>query len=81
MRIGIIGGTGLYNIEGLSNESWQTIKTPFGPPSDQFLLAQIGDQELVFLPRHGRAHNILPMEINHPRLSKYPVSLDRLLTL
>ncbi|HCF96270.1 MAG: S-methyl-5'-thioadenosine phosphorylase [Verrucomicrobiota bacterium] len=65
MRLGIIGGTGLYQITGESKDSWTTLSTPFGAPSDQLLITSIHGQETVFLPRHGRKHNILPMEINH----------------
>jgi 5'-methylthioadenosine phosphorylase len=64
-RIGIIGGTGLYNIEGFTNQKWVTVKTPFGQPSDQFLTGKIAGREVVFLPRHGRGHRILPSELNH----------------
>jgi 5'-methylthioadenosine phosphorylase len=64
-RIGIIGGSGLYNIEGFVNQEWQKIKTPFGPPSDDFLTGVLAGREVVFLPRHGRGHRILPSELNH----------------
>ncbi len=64
-RIGIIGGTGLYNIEGLTRQKWITVRTPFGPPSDQFLTGELEGREVVFLPRHGRGHRILPSELNH----------------
>jgi 5'-methylthioadenosine phosphorylase len=64
-RIGIIGGTGLYNIEGFTNQKWVTVKTPFGNPSDQLLTGKIAGRDVVFLPRHGRGHRILPSELNH----------------
>ena len=64
-RIGIIGGTGLYNIEGFTNQKWVKIKTPFGKPSDDLLTGKIAGREVVFLPRHGRGHKILPSELNH----------------
>ena len=64
-RIGIIGGTGLYNIEGFTNQKWVTVKTPFGNPSDQLLTGKIAGRDVVFLPRHGRGHKILPTELNH----------------
>lgn len=64
-RIGIIGGSGLYNIEGLENQSWKAVETPFGKPSDEFLLGKLERREVVFLPRHGRGHRILPSELNH----------------
>jgi 5'-methylthioadenosine phosphorylase len=64
-RIGIIGGTGLYNIEGFTNQKWVKVKTPFGKPSDDLLTGKIADRDVVFLPRHGRGHRILPSELNH----------------
>jgi 5'-methylthioadenosine phosphorylase len=64
-RIGIIGGSGLYNIEGFTNQKWTTVKTPFGAPSDQLLTGRLGGRDVVFLPRHGRGHRILPSELNH----------------
>jgi 5'-methylthioadenosine phosphorylase len=64
-RIGIIGGTGLYNIEGFTNQKWMKVKTPFGKPSDDLLTGKIAGRDVVFLPRHGRSHKILPSELNH----------------
>ena len=64
-RIGIIGGSGLYHIEGFTNQKWVTVKTPFGPPSDQFLAGRLAGRDVVFLPRHGRGHRLLPGELNH----------------
>jgi 5'-methylthioadenosine phosphorylase len=64
-RIGIIGGSGLYHIEGFSNQKWVTVKTPFGSPSDRLLAGRLAGREVVFLPRHGRGHRILPGELNH----------------
>jgi 5'-methylthioadenosine phosphorylase len=64
-KIGIIGGTGLYNIEGFTNQKWVKVKTPFGAPSDDLLTGKIAGREIVFLPRHGRGHKILPSELNH----------------
>ena len=64
-RIGIIGGTGLYNIEGFTNQKWVKVKTPFGPPSDDLLTGRLAGRDVVFLPRHGRGHRILPNELNH----------------
>ena len=63
-RIGIIGGSGLYNIEGFTNQK-STVKTPFGAPSDQLLTGRLGGRDVVFLPRHARGHRILPSELNH----------------
>ena len=64
-RIGIIGGTGLYNIEGFTNQKWVKVKTPFGNPSDELLTGKIAGRDVVFLPRHGRGHKLLPTELNH----------------
>ena len=64
-RIGIIGGSGLYHIEGFTHQKWVKVKTPFGAPSDQLLTGQLGGREVVFLPRHCRGHRILPSELNH----------------
>ena len=64
-RIGIIGGTGLYNIEGFTSQKWVKVKTPFGNPSDALLTGKLAGRDVVFLPRHGRGHRILPSELNH----------------
>jgi 5'-methylthioadenosine phosphorylase len=64
-RIGIIGGTGLYGIEGFTGQKWVKVKTPFGSPSDDLLTGKLAGREVVFLPRHGRGHRILPTELNH----------------
>jgi len=62
--LGIIGGSGLYGIEGLGNTRWQRIASPFGEASDELLFGELDGQPLVFLPRHGRGHVIPPSEIN-----------------
>ena len=64
-RIGIIGGSGLYDIEGLENQSWSKVDTPFGSPSDELLTGTLAGREVVFLPRHARGHGLLPSELNH----------------
>lgn len=64
-RIGIIGGSGLYEIDGLEETRWVRVKTPFGPPSDEFLTGTLAGREVVFLPRHGRGHRLLPSELPH----------------
>jgi 5'-methylthioadenosine phosphorylase len=64
-RIGIIGGSGLYHIEGFTKQKWVKVKTPFGAPSDDFLTGELAGREVVFLPRHGRGHRITPSELNH----------------
>ena len=62
--IGIIGGSGLYDIEGLTNVEEMRLDTPFGAPSDAYVVGRLGDAKLVFLPRHGRGHKVAPNEIN-----------------
>lgn len=64
-KIGIIGGSGLYHLEGFTRQKWVKVKTPFGNPSDEFLTGELGGREVVFLPRHARGHRILPAELNH----------------
>jgi 5'-methylthioadenosine phosphorylase len=64
-RIGIIGGSGLYHIEGFTDQKWVKVKTPFGSTSDDFLTGRLEGREVVFLPRHGRGHRLLPTELNH----------------
>ncbi|HXI83304.1 MAG TPA: S-methyl-5'-thioadenosine phosphorylase [Verrucomicrobiae bacterium] len=65
MKTGIIGGSGLYEMEGIERKRWNRVTTPFGKPSDEYLTGRIGEREVVFLPRHGRGHSILPSELNH----------------
>ena len=65
MKVGIIGGSGLYEMEGLEDVEHRTIETSFGMPSDDYVCGRIGGNEVAFLPRHGRGHRILPAEINH----------------
>src|SRR5512139_869863 len=62
--LGIIGGSGVYDIEGLANKRWQRVESPFGEPSDELLFGELNGQQMVFLPRHGRGHKIPPSEIN-----------------
>jgi 5'-methylthioadenosine phosphorylase len=62
--IGIVGGTGLYDLEGLTGQEWRRVESPFGAPSDELLFGMFGDHRVVFLPRHGRGHRIPPHEIN-----------------
>src|SRR4029079_5080980 len=64
-RIGIIGGSGLYHLEGFTNQKWVKVKTPFGAPSDDLLTGTLGGRQVIFLPRHGRGHRVLPTELNH----------------
>ena len=65
MTIGIIGGSGLYDLPGLADTRWVTVDTPWGAPSDQVFLGRLGDAQLAFLPRHGRGHRIPPGEVNY----------------
>ena len=63
--IGIIGGSGLYQIDGFSNPQEHQIDTPFGPPSDAIIGGEVAGRRVFFLPRHGRGHRLLPHELNH----------------
>ena len=63
-KIGIIGGSGLYKMEGFKKTKWKKIKTSWGKPSDEILLATIEKEEICFMPRHGRGHKINPTNIN-----------------
>ena len=62
--LGIIGGSGVYSIEGLENSRWVRAESSFGEPSDEVLLAELDEETIAFLPRHGRGHRIPPSEIN-----------------
>ena len=62
--LGIVGGSGLYDLPGLSKPEWKTIASPWGEPSDQILHAEVDGLPIRFLPRHGRGHRIAPSEIN-----------------
>ena len=64
-KVAIIGGSGLYEIEGLEGAEWVTVETPWGKPSDQVLTGSLGGVDLVFLPRHGRGHVHSPTTINY----------------
>lgn len=64
-KIGIIGGSGLYSIDGFENQKWVKVKTPFGKASDEFLTGELEGREVIFLPRHGRGHRVMPSELNH----------------
>ena len=63
--LGIIGGSGLYNIEALEGAEWRRVETPWGAPSDDLLFGRIGETQMVFLPRHGRGHRLSPGGINY----------------
>ncbi len=62
--IGVIGGSGVYDIDGLENTRWERVASPFGEASDEFLFGELDGLRLVFLPRHGRGHKIPPSELN-----------------
>jgi 5'-methylthioadenosine phosphorylase len=64
VTIGVIGGSGLYEMEGLTDIEEVTLETPFGKPSDSILIGTLHGQRVAFLPRHGRGHRILPGELN-----------------
>lgn len=63
--VGIIGGSGLYDIEGLTDKRWERVTSPFGAPSDELLFGRLEGQPLVFLPRHGRGHRLSPSDVNY----------------
>ena len=63
-KLGIIGGSGLYKMEGFEKTKWKKIKTPWGSPSDEILTAKLGKEEICFIPRHSRGHKINPSNIN-----------------
>jgi 5'-methylthioadenosine phosphorylase len=63
--VGVIGGSGVYAIEGLTDIEWRKISTPWGDPSDELMFGKLDGQQLVFLPRHGRGHKIPPSELNY----------------
>ncbi len=71
-RIGIIGGSGVYDIEGLEDAAWQTVQTPWGAPSDQILTGTLGGVAMAFLPRHGRGH------VHTPTSVPYRANIDAL---
>jgi 5'-methylthioadenosine phosphorylase len=63
--IGVVGGSGVYAIDGLENAHWRRVESPWGLPSDELLFGTIGETEFVFLPRHGRDHRVPPTDINY----------------
>lgn len=82
-KIGIIGGSGLYDIEGIKEVNTVKVDTPFGSPSDEFLLGSLEGKEVVFLPRHGKGHKILPSELNY-RANIYAMKklgVDRIISI
>jgi len=62
--IGVIGGSGLYELEGLTDVTWRKVTTPFGAPSDAYCVGRFAGRRVIFLPRHGRGHRVTPTELN-----------------
>ena len=62
--LGVIGGSGLYELPGMTDVRWRRVRTPFGDPSDEYCVGRVGERPVVFLPRHGRGHRIVPSELN-----------------
>jgi 5'-methylthioadenosine phosphorylase len=65
MVLGIIGGSGVYDVAGLERPRWEGVESGFGQPSDELLIGTLDGLRLVFLPRHGRGHRLLPSEVNY----------------
>ncbi len=63
--IGIIGGSGIYDLDGLTAKAWRKVSTPFGEPSDELLHGDLNGQKMIFLPRHGRGHKRSPTDLNY----------------
>jgi 5'-methylthioadenosine phosphorylase len=63
--LGVLGGSGVYEIDGLTDTRWQRVETPFGDASDDLLFGDLDEQPLVFLPRHGRGHVVSPTDVNY----------------
>jgi 5'-methylthioadenosine phosphorylase len=63
--IGVIGGSGVYDIEGLNNTRWEAVGSPFGEPSDELMFGELDGHAMVFLPRHGRGHKLPPNGVNY----------------
>nr|P23139.1 RecName: Full=Uncharacterized 25.8 kDa protein in petC 3'region [Rhodospirillum rubrum]CAA39061.1 ORF2 [Rhodospirillum rubrum] len=63
--LGVIGGSGVYDIDGLEGARWQTVESPFGDVSDQILRGTLDGLEMAFLPRHGRGHVLAPSDVNY----------------
>jgi len=63
--LGVLGGSGVYSLDGLAGARWEKVESPFGAPSDELLLGELGGTRVAFLPRHGRGHRIPPSEIDY----------------
>ena len=64
ITLGVIGGSGLYQMSGIERGEWMKVSTPFGDPSDDYFVGETSGVKVVFLPRHGRGHRLLPSELN-----------------
>lgn len=64
-KLAIIGGTGFYDFEGLKIKDLVAVKTPYGAPSDKFVIGELQGRDVIFLPRHGKGHRIIPSRINY----------------
>ena len=62
--IGVIGGSGLYELPGMTDVRWRRVRTPFGDPSDEYCCGRVDGRPVIFLPRHGRGHRLTPSELN-----------------
>lgn len=62
--VGVIGGSGLYELDGLTGVRWRRVRTPFGPPSDAYCCGELDGRPVIFLARHGRGHRLMPSELN-----------------
>ena len=71
-KIGVIGGSGVYQIDGIQNPAWITVETPWGPPSDAILTGTLNGTAMAFLPRHGRGH------VHSPTSVPYRANIDAL---
>ena len=72
VRIGIIGGSGLYQMPEFTDVEEVALETPHGAPSDSYLIGTLGGQRIAFLPRHGRGHRILPTDLPFPFPHRFP---------
>ena len=63
--VGVLGGSGVYEIGGLRGARWEKVASPFGEPSDELLFGELGDTRVVFLPRHGRGHRLPPSDVDY----------------
>ena len=63
--LGVIGGSGVYGIDGLEHAEWRRVRSPWGEPSDELLFGRLAGVDMVFLPRHGRGHVHSPTSINY----------------